>query len=71
MIWTRAHKARKQHFCSTRTVHCTGVIKPGERYLAHTASPQHDDLGNEGWWHLAECAPCAETYGRPIDPPKA
>lgn len=47
---------------------CTGYgcrpIAPGERYVEHTASPQHDDYGNTRWVHLAECQQCAERNGR-------
>lgn len=43
---------------------CTGYIKPGERYLEHVCSPDHDGLGNIGWWRMAECAPCAQSRGR-------
>ena len=42
-------------------------IRPGDRYLHHVASPG-GDLGFLGWSRYAECAPCAETYGRPIEP---
>lgn len=63
MIRTIARTARKPHRCSR----CSHRIKPGDRYLSHTASPQHDGLGNEGWWRLPECAGCAEICRRPID----
>lgn len=53
---TTVRKARKTHYCSR----CHGRIEPGTRYLEHVASPHHDDLGNEGWWRLAECIPCAD-----------
>ena len=66
MIRTEVRTARKPHYCSTGTSHCTIRIKPGDRYLLHVASPNHDGLGNQGWWPIAECAGCAETYGRPI-----
>jgi hypothetical protein len=49
-------KAKKVHYCSR----CHAKIEPGTRYLEHVASPDHDDLGNEGWWRLAECIPCAD-----------
>lgn len=66
MIRTEARTARKPHHCSTSTRRCMGRIQPGERYLLHVASPNHDGMGNEGWWPIAECAPCAELYGRPV-----
>lgn len=43
-------------------------IQPGERYNEGVAAPNDNDLGNEGWWRLAECFRCAERYGRPIPP---
>ena len=66
MIRTEARTARKRHWCQTESVRCTIAIKPGDRYLTHVASPNHDGMGNEGWWPIAECAGCAELYGRPI-----
>jgi hypothetical protein len=67
MIRTETRTARKTHICCTKAYRCPGVIRPGERYLEHVASPG-GDLGLTGWGRLAECAPCAETYGRPIAP---
>lgn len=37
---------------------------PGEVYLEHVCSPNHDDLGNTTWWLSAECAECATRCGR-------
>jgi hypothetical protein len=39
-------------------------IQPGDVYLEHVYSPDHDDIGNTRWARLTECAPCAERYGR-------
>lgn len=60
MIRTTARTARKRRSCES----CRGPIRPGDRYLEHVASPDHDDLGNTGWWRSPECAGCATRYGR-------
>lgn len=62
---TNARTARKPHQCAS----CDGWIKRGERYLSHTMGPG-GDMGNIGWSQVAECAGCAERYGRPIEPAK-
>lgn len=59
MIRTEPRTARKHHKCP-----CLRTIKPGERYLVHVASPNHDDLGNERWWRVPECGACARQSGR-------
>ena len=61
----RVRRARKQHRCDG--IDCNRVIKPGELYLSHIASPNHGDLGNLGWWRLLECADCAAKYGRSVN----
>lgn len=65
MIRSQARTARKNHTCTTRALGCVGVIRRGDRYLMHVASPG-GDLGLVSWGRLAECANCAELYGRPI-----
>ncbi|HZP49645.1 hypothetical protein [Actinocrinis sp.] len=65
MIRTQARTARKSHVCTTGALGCVGVIRPGDRYLMHVASPG-GDLGLVSWGRLAECANCAELYGRPV-----
>lgn len=62
MIWTTPRTARTPHWCGG----CNRHIQPGERYNEGVAAPNDNDLGNEGWWRLAECSRCAERYGRPI-----
>jgi hypothetical protein len=62
VITTCARTARKPHTCNR----CRTRIPAGARYLVHVASPDHDDLGNTGWWRLAECAACATSCGRPL-----
>ncbi len=61
---TRAtvRKARKFHRCAS----CEMPISPGERYLWHVASPNHQDLNNTRWWRYPECGSCAKRYGRAI-----
>lgn len=60
MTRTIARRARKAHDCAD----CRREIEPGEIYLRHVATPDDPDLGNEGWWHIIECADCATRYGR-------
>lgn len=66
MIRTTPRIARKPHPCTYRGsypfAHCQ--IRPGDRYLEIVASPEHGDLGNQGWWRMAECDVHAEFYGR-------
>jgi hypothetical protein len=59
---SQTRTARKTHRCNR----CPARIRPGERYLEHVASPNHDGLGNTGWWRITECADCADTCGRPV-----
>ena len=51
-----AHATRQ---CDT----CRSRILPGDTYVSAVASPGHDDLGNTGWWRLADCATCARIHG--------
>lgn len=61
---TRVRRARKYHPCLGG---CSGVIKPGEMYLAGIEFPG-GDLGLADYAghpvRLAECRRCAERYGR-------
>lgn len=62
MIRTTVRTARQFHWCGGwRYGH---QIKPGERYIEHVISPDHEDIGNTGWSRAPECAECAERYGR-------
>lgn len=60
MIRTEPRIARKVRRCES----CLSVIRPGDEYLEHVASPHHGDLDNEHWWRTWECADCATRYGR-------
>ena len=63
MIRTTARTARRFYWCGgERYGH--RQIKPGERYIEHVISPDHDDIGNSGWDRAQECAECATRYGR-------
>lgn len=66
LVHTSTRTTRKTRRCSN----CRSTIQPGERYLRHCAAP-NGELGNTRWWHLDECASCAESAGRPIDGAKA
>lgn len=61
MLRVTVKTARKEKRCAE---YGCPPIRPGERYVDHTASPQHDDYGNTRWVHLAICQRCAEQSGR-------
>lgn len=60
MIRTTHRIARKAHTCGR--LGCKRRINPGELYLYHVASPDHDDLQNSGWWRSKECRDCATVH---------
>jgi len=43
---------------------CGTIILPGDQYLEQVISPDHDDVGNAGWWRTDECRACAVRYDR-------
>lgn len=49
--------------CDVASCDCR-PIQPGDQYVEHVASPQHDVLGNTKWWRSAECLGCATLYDR-------
>lgn len=54
--------ARRQHRCqSERGGPCADVIEPKQRYVAMELPP-NSDTGNEGWWRMKVCMPCANGY---------
>jgi len=64
--FTRFHTARKQYRCIGSGIDtCRRTIEPGDRYARVVATPDHDGMGNERWWRLRECLPCAAFYGHP------
>lgn len=67
MIRSTVRVAAKRHRCDR----CGRSILVGERHREAVASPQHDDLGNVGWWRLRECSHCAVSCGRPVTQPEA
>lgn len=60
MIRTTLRTARKARNCGD----CRSRIQPGDRYLEHVVSPDHEDLGNTRWRRSPECEDCAEGSGR-------
>lgn len=58
-LWTTLRKARKLWRCG-----CGSAIYPGDRYLEHVATPNHDIHSNPHWWKIQECVECATRYGR-------
>lgn len=59
MVRVTSRTAAKLHECG-----CGRWIRRGDRYVELVASPDHGDLGNTGWWRIAECSECATRYGR-------
>ena len=57
--FTKVRTARLTHPCE-----CGKAIRPGDRYIVHKAPPGSDDVDNETWWTVNECAECATRYGR-------
>jgi hypothetical protein len=63
VIRSTIRRACKRHVCGgVPFPECTGVIEPGDLYGLSVASPQHDDYGNERWWVMKSCLPCARHY---------
>jgi hypothetical protein len=70
MIRETVRTARKSRGCDT----CWPIerlISPGEQYIEHVASPNHDDLDNTSWRRISVCADCAERYERSGIPAEA
>lgn len=60
MIRTTRRVARKVRRCDS----CVATILPGEAYLEHVNSPDHEGLLGPTWGRQAECAACVHRYGR-------
>jgi hypothetical protein len=59
--WT-GRTARKNYQCeSERGGPCAGRIEPKQRYVAMELPP-FSDVGNESWWRMKVCLPCATGY---------
>lgn len=65
MIRCEARTARKRYRCDHSSPYsgCANstiqMISPGDRYVAMAMSPDHDGLGNLGWWSQRVCVNCA------------
>jgi hypothetical protein len=46
----RERTARVAHRCGWE---CGVPIKPGERYVMSSLTPNDPEIGNIGWWHQA------------------
>ena len=64
MIRATERTARKTHRC--QGCERPGAIQPGDRYRDVAMSPNHDGIGYPGWMRGAECADCAQRYGRTL-----
>ena len=60
MIRSTFPRSRKLRYCDD----CRERIKPGTIYRNVVASPDHDDLGNGGWWRASICRECDRRYDR-------
>lgn len=60
MIRRTERTARRWRRCDVQNDYagCARSIAPGDRYTELVLSPNDPDVGNVGWWRLAECAPC-------------
>lgn len=56
---TTLRRSRKLRRCP-----CGTFVQPGDQYLEHVISPDHDDVGNVTWWRAVECRACAVRYSR-------
>jgi hypothetical protein len=63
--WITRRVARKSHFCEwCWDTQGARHIRRGDVYLEHVITPNHDDVGNDNWWRVAECSSCARRSGR-------
>lgn len=60
--WYEVRTSRKLRRCDGFQPECSGPIEVGDTYVMAKAPPDHDGLGNQGWWVLRFCVPCAEFY---------
>ena len=63
MMRQTLRRSRRSRRCETGS-HCCVPIQPGDQYIEMVASPDHGDIGNVGWWRIAECIGCATLYDR-------
>lgn len=50
---------RKRRRCDGHLAHEAHWIEPGQTIVWSALPPNHNDVGNVGWWHHAYCANCA------------
>jgi hypothetical protein len=67
MIRAEYRRARKRYRCEQSNPYddCVNrtfsMIAPGDHYVFMVCSPDHDGLGNLGWWPLRVCVNCARS----------
>ena len=55
-------RARRGYRCDGETSDCARHIGIGEKYVYSVISPNHDGLGNPGWWGMRLCAQCVQFF---------
>jgi hypothetical protein len=64
--WT-GRTARKRHRCESSAERCkVRFIEPGERYIEMTLPSRNAEVGNDGWWRVKACLPCASWFNREL-----
>lgn len=59
MVRNTLRKARSAYRCENGC-----QIYKGDLYLEAVISPDHDGIGNTGWWTMKECFDCSTRHGR-------
>lgn len=59
-----ARTARKRHRCED-TACGQRDIEPGTRYV-ELKLPPGGEMGNEHWWRMRVCVPCASKFNREL-----
>jgi hypothetical protein len=52
-------RARKRYRCDGHMASERHWIEAGTLYVASALPPDHNEIGNVGWWHSRFCMECA------------